>query len=151
MKSKTKKISLIILICLGKISIVYIVLPIYEKAVDLSEIWQEIAESKVEYQSERGFGNDRLDIYSFSLKNSETGASLKSQDEELHEYYTLNFEGLMNSKAKYNENLKTLKKEIDILRQRSDVKYRIAKEGSKAKLFLYSKELNKGYCLIYTL
>ena len=40
---------------------------------NLSEIDIYISKIKLEYQSPRGFGNDRFDIYSFSIKDDEVG------------------------------------------------------------------------------
>ena len=51
---------------------------------DLSELGTSVQNIKREYKSERGFGNDRFDIYSFSIEGE---INFNDEDSNLEEIY----------------------------------------------------------------
>jgi len=116
---------------------------------DISEIQSAVAEYNVEYKSERGFGNDRFDIYSFSLKIKLEDLEFLPKDNDLQKIYKTSFETLSDLELGNNDD--GLKTEIEKLIEASDLKYRYIHMGGTEKLYLFSDDVNKGYCLILTI
>ena len=63
--SMKKSIVLILLLVATIFSVYYL---IGNNRNELSELGTSVQNIKLEYKSERGFGNDRFDIYSYSLE-----------------------------------------------------------------------------------
>lgn len=119
---------------------------------DIFEIYSIVDEYDVEFLSERGFGNDRFDIYSFSLKKNNRSDDFRLYDQEFEEIYHHHFESIIESMiAGESENrLLNLKRDIENLKQRKDLKYDYVELSGTSKLYLYSRSAGKGYCLILT-
>ena len=119
---------------------------------NLSEIDIYISKIKLEYQSPRGFGNDRFDIYSFSIKDDEVGEiDFKLSDNELDKIYRKEFQNILYAKGKNNQQLLELRKKIENLKQKNSFIYKYIRIKGTQKLYLYEKDLNEGYCLILTI
>lgn len=100
---------------------------------------------KLEYKSKRGLGNDRFDIYSYSLDGE---VNFNNEYANLEEIYQKEFRNILNTESKKNEALKEKQNQIEKLlkEKRFIYKYFILK-GTK-KLYLYDSVSNKGYCFI---
>lgn len=115
---------------------------------ELSELGTPVQTIKLEYKSERGFGNDRFDIYSFSLEGE---VNFNGDVSKLEEIYQKEFKSILNTETKKNRELKEIQNQIENLleERRFAYKYVILK-GTK-KLYLYDSESNIGYCFILTI
>ena len=115
---------------------------------ELSELGTSVQNIKLEYKSERGFGNDRFDIYSFSIEGE---VNFNNEDSNLEGIYQKEFRSILNTESKKNEVLKEKQNQIEKLlkEKRFIYKYFILK-GTK-KLYLYDSVSKKGYCFILTI
>ena len=149
---KTRRI--ILMIMLAFISVVLSILYVAKSnknISDLSEINSSIKTYKVRFESDRGFGNDRFDIYSFSLKSQDNLKDFKQKNDELDQIYDNNFETMVVSEQEKNNEIQELKADIEKLKNSKHILYKyIEKDGTK-KLYLYDKNTNKGYCMIMTI
>ena len=68
---------------------------------ELSELGTPVQTIKLEYKSERGFGNDRFDIYSFSLEGE---VNFNGDVSKLEEIYQKEFKSILNTETKKIEN-----------------------------------------------
>lgn len=149
---KTRKIILMIMLAFISVvlSIVYVAKS-NKNISDLSEINSSIKTYKVRFKSDRGFGNDRFDIYSFSLKSQDNLKNFKQKNDELDQIYDDNFETMMVTEQEKNNEMQELKTDIEKLKNSKHILYKyIEKDGTK-KLYLYDKNANKGYCMILTI
>ena len=115
---------------------------------ELSELGASVQNITLEYQSERGFGNDRIDIYSYSLEGE---VHFNNEYANLEENYQKEFKSILNTESKKNQVLKEEQIQIENLLEdkRFIYKYVILK-GTK-KLYLYDSVSKKGYCFILTI
>ena len=115
---------------------------------ELSELGTSVQNIKLEYKSERGFGNDRFDIYSFSIEGE---VNFNDDVSILEEIYQKEFRNILNTESKKNRSLKKKQNQIENLlkEKRFIYKYFVLK-GTK-KLYLYDAVSNKGYCFILTI
>ena len=115
---------------------------------ELSELGTPVQTIKLEYKSERGFGNDRFDIYSFSIEGE---VNFNDDIRNLEEIYQKEFRSILNTESKKNEALKEKQNQIEKLlkEKRFIYKYFILK-GTK-KLYLYDSVSKTGYCFILTI
>ena len=112
---------------------------------ELSELGDFVQNIKLEYKSERGFGNDRFDMYSLSIEGE---VEFNNEDSNLEEVYQKEFRNILNTESKKNEELKEKQNQIEnLLEEKRFVHKFINLEGTK-KLYLYDLVSNKGYCLI---
>lgn len=149
---KTRKIILMIMLAFISVvlSIVYVAKS-NKNISDLSEINSSIKTYKVRFESDRGFGNDRFDIYSFSLKSQDNLKDFKQKNDELNQIFDNNFETMMVSEQEKNNQIQELKADIEKLKNSKHILYKyIEKDGTK-KLYLYDKNANIGYCMILTI
>lgn len=112
---------------------------------ELSELETPVQNIKLEYKSKRELGNDRFDIYSYSLDGE---VNFNNEYANLEEIYQKEFRNILNTESKKNEALKEKQNQIEKLlkEKRFIYKYFILK-GTK-KLYLYDSVSNKGYCFI---
>ena len=110
---------------------------------ELSELQAPVQNIKLEYKSERGFGNDKFDIYSV-----EGEINFNNEDSNLEAIYQKEFRNILNIESKKNEELKEKQNQIEnLLEEKRFVHKFINLEGTK-KLYLYDLVSNKGYCFI---
>lgn len=118
---------------------------------DLQEISADISSYSIVFKSERGFGNDRFDIYSFSLRKPEdiSGFQMVSEESEkfFWNYITMIEAELMDDPPKA-ASLKAVKADIDTIRNQEDGQYLHVSLNGTSKLYVYSPVLNAGYCLV---
>ena len=115
---------------------------------DLSELGNHVQNIKLEYKSERGFGNDSFDIYSFSIDGE---VEFNNEDSNLEAIYQKEFRNILNTETKKNPELKEKQNQIEnLLEEKRFVHKFINLEGTK-KLYLYDSVSNKGYCFILTI
>ena len=115
---------------------------------ELSELESPVQNIKLEYKSERGFGNDRFDIYSFSIEGE---VNFNDDIRNLEEIYQKEFRSILNTESKKNEALKEKQNQIEnLLEEKRFVHKFINLEGTK-KLYLYDSVSKKGYCFILTI
>ena len=115
---------------------------------DLSELGTHVRNIKLEYKSERGFGNDRFDIYSFSIEGE---VNFNDDIRNLEEIYQKEFRNILNTESKKNLELKEKQNQIEnLLEEKRFVHKFINLEGTK-KLYLYDSVSKKGYCFILTI
>ena len=115
---------------------------------ELSELGTPIKNIKLEYKSERGFGNDRFDIYSFSIEGE---VNFNDDVSNLEGIYQKEFRSILNTESKKNQELKEKQNQIEnLLEEKRFVHKFINLEGTK-KLYLYDLVSKKGYCFILTI
>ena len=115
---------------------------------ELSELQDPVQNIKLEYKSERGFGNDRFDIYSFSIEGE---GNFNDDVSNLEEIYQKEFINILNTESKKNEALKEKQNQIEkLLKEKRFVYNYVIQKGTK-KLYLYDSVSNKGYCIILTI
>ncbi len=115
---------------------------------ELSELGTPAKNITLEYQSERGFGNDRFDIYSYSLEDEVT---FNNEYANLEEIYQKEFRSILNRESKKNQALKEKQNQIEnLLKEKHFIYKYVALKGTK-KLYLYDAVSNKGYCFILTI
>ena len=89
-----KSIVLILLLVATIFSVYYL---IGNNRNDLSELGTHVQNIKLEYKSERGFGNDRFDIYSYSLDGE---VNFNNDYTNLEEIYQKEFRNILNTESK---------------------------------------------------
>ena len=141
-----KKSIILILLLVATIFSVYYLLG--NNRNDLSELGTYVQNIKLEYKSERGFGNDRFDIYSFSIEGE---GNFNDDFSSLEEIYQKEFSNILNTESKKNEALKEKQNQIEkLLKEKRFVYNYVIQKGTK-KLYLYDSVSNKGYCIILTI
>ena len=115
---------------------------------ELSELGTSVQNVKLDYKSERGFGNDRFDIYSFSLEDE---VNFNNDDANLEVIYQKEFSNIFNTESKKNQILKEKQNQIENLLKEKRFSYKyVVLKGTK-KLYLYDAVSNKGYCFVLTI
>lgn len=149
---KTRKIILMLMFAFIAVVLCIVYVAKSNKNIsDLSEINSSIKTYKVRFESDRGFGNDRFDIYSFSLKSQDNLKDFRQKNDELDQIFDNNFETIMVTEQEKNNQIQELKADIEKLKNSKHILYKyIEKDGTK-KLYLYDKNTNKGYCMILTI
>ena len=107
--SMKKSIVLILLLVSTIFSVYYLV---GNNRNELSELGAPVQNIKLEYKSERGFGNDKFDIYSFSVEGE---IDFNNEDSNLEEIYQKEFRNILNTESKKNEALKEKQNQIENL------------------------------------
>ena len=115
---------------------------------ELSELGTPIKNIKLEYKSERGFGNDRFDIYSFSIEGE---VNFNDDVSNLEEVYQKEFRSILNTESKKNEALKEKQTQMENLLEKKRFVYNYVIQKGTKKLYLYDSVSKKGYCLILTI
>ncbi|MDU2131219.1 MAG: hypothetical protein E7E74_01310 [Finegoldia magna] len=149
---KTRKIILMLILAFIAVVLCIVYVAKSNKNIsDLSEINSSIETYKVRFESDRDFGNDRFDIYFFSLKSRDNLKDFKQKNDELDQIFDNNFETMMVSEQEKNNKIQEFKADIEKLKNSKHILYKyIEKDGTK-KLYLYDKNTNKGYCMIMTM
>ena len=112
---------------------------------DLSELGTHVQNIKLEYKSERGFGNDRFDIYSFSIEGE---VNFNDNVSNLKGIYQKEFRSILNTESKKNQELKEKQNQIEkLLKEKRFIYKYVILKGTK-KLYLYDSVSKKGYCFI---
>ena len=115
---------------------------------ELSELGISAKNITLEYKSERGFGNDRFDIYSYSLEDE---VNFNNEYANLEEIYQKEFRSILNTESKKNQALKEKQNQIENLLEKKRFVYKSINLKGTKKLYLYDTVSNKGYCLILTI
>ena len=140
--SMKKRIVLILLLVATIFSVYYL---LGNNRNDLSELGTHVQNIKLEYKSKRGLGNDRFDIYSYSLDGE---VNFNNEYANLEEIYQKEFRSILNTESKKNEELKEKQNQIEnLLEEKRFVHKFINLKGTK-KLYLYDSVSKKGYCFI---
>ena len=143
--SMKKRIVLILLLVATIFSVYYL---LGNNRNDLSELGTHVQNIKLEYKSKRGLGNDRFDIYSYSLDGE---VNFNNEYANLEEIYQKEFRNILNTESKKNEEVKEKQNQIEnLLEEKRFVHKFINLEGTK-KLYLYDSVSKKGYCFILTI
>ena len=141
-----KKSIILILLLVASIFVLYYL--VGNNRNELSELGAPVQNIKLEYKSERGFGNDRFDIYSFSIDGE---VEFNNEDSNLEAIYQKEFRNILNTESKKNLELKEKQNQIEnLLEEKRFVHKFINLEGTK-KLYLYDSVSKKGYCFILTI
>ena len=115
---------------------------------ELSELGTPVQNIILEYKSDRGFGNDKFDIYSYSLEGE---VNFNNDYANLEAIYQKEFRSILNTESKKNQALKEKQNQIENLLKKKRLIYKyIVLKGTK-KLYLYDSVSNKGYCFILTI
>ena len=112
---------------------------------DLSELGTHVQNIKLEYKSERGFGNDRFDIYSFSIEGE---VNFNDNVSNLKGIYQKEFRSILNTESKKNQELKEKQNQIENLLEKKRFMYKSINLKGTKKLYLYDSVSKKGYCFI---
>ncbi|BFL77186.1 hypothetical protein [Finegoldia magna] len=149
---KTRKIILMLMLAFISVvlSIVYVARS-NKNISDLSEMSSSIEDYTIKFISDRGFGNDRFDIYSFSLKSQDNLKDFKQKNDELDQIFDNNFETMMVSEQEKNNKIQELKADIEKLKKSKHILFKYVEKDGTKKLYLYDKNTNKGYCMILTI
>ena len=115
---------------------------------ELSELGTSVKNIKMAYKSERGFGNDRFDIYSFSIEGE---INFNNEDSNLEEIYQKEFRNILNTESKKNPELKEKQNQIENLLEKKHFVYKFINLKGTKKLYLYDSISNIGYCFILTI
>ena len=115
---------------------------------ELSELGTSVQNIKLEYKSERGFGNDRFDIYSFSIEGE---VNFNDDIRNLEEIYQKEFRSILNTESKKNEALKEKQNQIENLLEKKRFVYNYVIQKGTKKMYLYDSVSKKGYCFILTI
>ena len=115
---------------------------------DLSELGNHVQNIKLEYKSERGFGNDRFDMYSFSIDGE---VEFNNEDSNLETIYQKEFRNILNTESKKNLELKEKQNQIENLLEKKRFMYKSINLKGTKKLYLYDSVSKKGYCFIVTI
>ena len=115
---------------------------------DLSELGNHVQNLKLEYKSERGFGNDKFDIYSFSIEGE---VNFNDDVSNLEAIYQKELRNILNTESKKNPELKEKQNQIENLLEKKRFVYKSINQKGTKKLYLYDTVLNKGYCFIVTI
>lgn len=115
---------------------------------DLSELDTSVQNIKLEYKSERGFGNDRFDMYSFSIEGE---VNFNDDVSNLEAIYQKEFRNILNTESKKNPELKEKQNQIEKLLEEKRFMYKSVKLKWTKKLYLYDSVSKKGYCFILTI
>ena len=129
MRSKTIILVLLLVTC---IFVVYYL--VGNNRNELSELGTPVQNIKLEYKSERGFGNDRFDMYSFSVEGE---INFNNDDGNLGEIYQKEFRNILNTESKKNEALKEKQNQIENLLEKKRFVYKSINLKSTKKLYLY--------------
>ena len=115
---------------------------------DLSELGTHVQNIKLEYKSKRGLGNDRFDIYSYSLDGE---VNFNNEYANLEGIYQKEFSNILNTESKKNKELKEKQNQIENLLEKKRFVYNYVIQKGTKKLYLYDSVSKKGYCLILTI
>ena len=115
---------------------------------DLSELGTHVQNIKLEYKSERGFGNDKFDIYSFSIEGE---VNFNDDISNLEAIYQKEFRNILNTESKKNQELKEKQNQIENLLEKKRFIYKSINLKGTKKLYLYDSASKKGYCFILTI
>ena len=115
---------------------------------ELSELGTPVQNVKLEYKSERCFGNDRFDMYSFSVEGK---IDFNNEDSNLEAIYQKEFRNILNTESKKNPELKEKQNQIENLLEKKRFVYKSINLKGTKKLYLYDSVSNKGYCFIVTI
>ena len=115
---------------------------------ELSELGTSVQNIKREYKSERGFGNDRFDIYSYSLDGE---VNFNNEYANLEAIYQKEFRSIVNTESKKHQELKEKQNQIENLLEKKRFVYKFVKLKGTKKLYLYDSVSKKGYCFILTI
>ena len=115
---------------------------------ELSELGTPVQTIKLEYKSERGFGNDRFDIYSFSIEGE---VNFNDDIRNLEGIYKKEFRSILNTESKKNQELKEKQNQIENLLEKKRFVYNYVIQKGTKKLYLYDTVSNKGYYFILTI
>ena len=115
---------------------------------ELSELESPVQNIKLEYKSERGFGNDRFDIYSFSIEGE---VNFNDDIRNLEGIYKKEFRSILNTESKKNQELKEKQNQIENLLEKKRFVYNYVIQKGTKKLYLYDSVSNKGYYFILTI
>ena len=149
---KTRKIILMIMLAFIAVVLCIVYVAKSNKNIsDLSDINSSIETYKVRFESDRGFGNDRFDIYSFSLKSQDNLKDFRQKNDELDQIFDNNFETMMVSEQGKNNQIQELKADIEKLKKSKHILFKYVEKDGTKKLYLYDKNTNKGYCMIMTM
>ena len=140
-----KRIVLILLLVATIFSVYYL---IGNNRNDLSELGNHVQNIKLEYKSERGFGNDRFDIYSFSIEGE---VNFNDDISNLEAIYQKEFRNILNTESKKNPALKEKQNQIENLLEKKRFMYKSINLKGTKKLYLYDLVSKKGYCFILTI
>ena len=143
--SMKKSIVLILLLVATIFSVYYL---IENNRNELSELGTPVQNIKLEYKSERGFGNDRFDMYSFSVEGE---INFNNDDGNLGEIYQKEFRNILNTESKKNEALKEKQNQIENLLEKKRFVYKSINLKGTKKLYLYDSVSKKGYYFILTI
>ena len=143
--SMKKSIVLILLLVATIFSVYYL---IGNNRNELSELGTLVQNLKLEYKSERGFGNDKFDIYSYSLDGE---VNFNNEYANLEEIYQKEFRNILNTESKKNPALKEKQNQIENLLEKKRFVYKSINLKGTKKLYLYDSVSKKGYCFILTI
>ena len=141
-----KKCIILILLLVATIFSVYYLLG--NNRNELSELGSSVQTIKLGYKSERGFGNDRFDIYSFSIDGE---VEFNNEDSNLEAIYQKEFRNILNTESKKNEALKEKQNQIENLLEKKRFVYNYVIQKGTKKMYLYDSVSKKGYCFILTI
>ena len=138
-----KKSIILILLLVASIFVLYYL--VGNNRNELSELGAPVQNIKLEYKSERGFGNDRFDIYSFSIEGE---VNFNDDIRNLEAIYQKEFRNILNTESKKNEALKEKQTQMENLLEKKRFVYNYVIQKGTKKLYLYDSVSKKGYCFI---
>lgn len=120
------------------------------KNQDYKEIANYNIDIDKEYDSERGFGNDRFTIYSFSVNENKDIAGL----EPIGDIDKNILSSLENIKQNHKDKIKNISEIDDFiqnLKSEENGKFTHVVEGGTYKLYLYNLNTKNGYLFVFVI
>ena len=118
---------------------------------DLKELKGKASNKTIEYRSERGFGNDRLDIYSFTLPPEAVPNQFFSILESQDSFFKIKSDEDVKNRVL---NLIDILPKDDPLRNKlenlcnEEPRFRYQSTFGTEKIYIINEGQEKGYCLI---
>ena len=123
----------------------------YKEIVDYEMDIEEV------YDSERGFGNDRFTIYSFSVSGNKDMAGLKPIN-DLEKNKPMSLKDIKPKleyiKQNYKDKIKDISEIEDFIRDleaEENGKFMYFVEGGTYKLYLYNPNIKSGYLFVFVI
>lgn len=120
------------------------------KNQDFKEIADYSIDIDKEYDSERGFGNDRFTIYSFSVNENkyiEGFDPIKDIDKNI----LSSLENIMQNEEPEIKNMSEIDDFISNLEREEYGKFMHVVEGGTYKLYLYNPKTKNGYLFVFVI
>ena len=119
---------------------------------DSREILTQQPQMEEVFRSERGFGNDRFDIYGFSCASPRDLEGFQKAEDKTMEALA-EARGMLEAERLEYPELTEIQKDLDRLEGEEDLQSLlvVSKDGGTKKIYLYSPNRNEGYLFVWVI